>query len=185
MTIVGPDHVGVALPPGCERDARRFYGGLLGLEELEKPEPLASRGGAWFALGAGGHQLHVGVEQDFAPARKAHPALAVALGGLEVLADRLVAGGPQHRREAGSEVSGENGSSICSPMRSKLHVRHANAPTMPARPGPELPSPSSPHTSRRRRAPERNATYRRSRRIHPMKSRYHSPDRFGDRCWVR
>jgi len=96
MTIVGLDHVQVAAPPGCERDARGFYGGLLGLEEIVKPEPLASRGGAWFALGSGGQQLHVGVEEDFAPARKAHPALAVALGGIEVLAERLV--------EAGCEV---------------------------------------------------------------------------------
>jgi catechol 2,3-dioxygenase-like lactoylglutathione lyase family enzyme len=96
MPIVGLDHVQVAAPPGCEGDARRFYGALLGLEELEKPAPLAARGGAWFALGGGGQQLHVGVEEDFAPARKAHPALAVALGGLELLAERLV--------EAGCEV---------------------------------------------------------------------------------
>ena len=96
MTIVGLDHVQIAAPPGCEGDARRFYGGLLGLEELEKPAVLAARGGAWFALGVGGQQLHVGVEEDFAPARKAHPALVVALGGLELVAERLV--------EAGCEV---------------------------------------------------------------------------------
>jgi catechol 2,3-dioxygenase-like lactoylglutathione lyase family enzyme len=96
MAIVGLDHVQVAAPPGCERDARRFYGGLLGLAELEKPAELAARGGAWFALGGGGQQLHVGVDDDFAPARKAHPALVVALGGLEALAERLV--------EAGCEV---------------------------------------------------------------------------------
>jgi catechol 2,3-dioxygenase-like lactoylglutathione lyase family enzyme len=96
MPIVGIDHVQVAAPPGCESDARRFYGGLLGLEELEKPAPLAGRGGVWFALGDAGQQLHVGVEQDFAPARKAHPALVVSLGGLELLAERLV--------EAGCEV---------------------------------------------------------------------------------
>ena len=64
----------VAAPPGCEAQARRFYGGLLGLEELEKPGPLRDRGGVWFAVG-GDHQLHVGVEAGFAPARKAHPAL--------------------------------------------------------------------------------------------------------------
>jgi catechol 2,3-dioxygenase-like lactoylglutathione lyase family enzyme len=93
MTIVGLDHVQVAAPPGCERDARRFYGGLLGLEEVVKPDPLAPRGGAWFALGSAGQQLHVGVEEGFAPARKAHPALAVALGGLEVLAERMVEAG--------------------------------------------------------------------------------------------
>jgi catechol 2,3-dioxygenase-like lactoylglutathione lyase family enzyme len=96
MPIVGLDHVQVAAPPGCEGDARRFYNGLLGLTEVAKPEPLASRGGAWFALGDGGQQLHVGVEEDFAPARKAHPALTVALGGLELLAERVV--------EAGCEV---------------------------------------------------------------------------------
>jgi catechol 2,3-dioxygenase-like lactoylglutathione lyase family enzyme len=96
MAIVGLDHVQVAAPPGCERDARRFYGGLLGLTEVEKPAALAARGGAWFALGGSGQQLHVGVEEDFAPARKAHPALVVALGGLEMLAERLV--------EAGCEV---------------------------------------------------------------------------------
>jgi catechol 2,3-dioxygenase-like lactoylglutathione lyase family enzyme len=66
--------VQVAAPPGCEADARRFYGGLLGLRELDKPEALRSRGGVWFAVGDG-HQLHVGVEDPFAPARKAHPAL--------------------------------------------------------------------------------------------------------------
>ena len=70
------DHVQLAAPPGCEEDARRFFGGLLGLEELEKPEPLRARGGVWFRIGS--QQLHVGVEQGFAPARKAHPAFAAA-----------------------------------------------------------------------------------------------------------
>jgi catechol 2,3-dioxygenase-like lactoylglutathione lyase family enzyme len=69
------DHVQLAAPPGCEPEARRFFGGLLGLEELEKPEPLRGRGGAWFRVGE--QQLHVGVEAGFAPARKAHPAFAV------------------------------------------------------------------------------------------------------------
>jgi catechol 2,3-dioxygenase-like lactoylglutathione lyase family enzyme len=95
MSIVGLDHVQVAAPPSCEEDARRFYGGLLGLAELPKPTALAGRGGAWFALGSG-QQLHVGVEQDFAPALKAHPALLVAAGALEAVAERLV--------EAGCEV---------------------------------------------------------------------------------
>ena len=73
--IAGIDHVQIAAPPGCEEEARRFFSGVLGLEELPKPEPLAARGGAWFACGP--HQLHVGIEPEFAPARKAHPALAV------------------------------------------------------------------------------------------------------------
>jgi GrpB-like predicted nucleotidyltransferase (UPF0157 family) len=96
MAIVGLDHVQIAAPPGCEADARRFYGGVLGLAELPKPEPLAGRGGAWFALGDG-RRLHVGVEDDFAPARKAHPALRVCPGSLEALAERLVQAGCEVR----------------------------------------------------------------------------------------
>jgi catechol 2,3-dioxygenase-like lactoylglutathione lyase family enzyme len=89
MTVLGIDHVQVAAPPGCEDAARAFYGGLLGLEELPKPEPLASRGGCWFT--AGGVELHVGVEDPFAPARKAHPGFVV--GDLEALRARLAAAG--------------------------------------------------------------------------------------------
>lgn len=94
--IVGLDHVQVAAPPGCEAEARAFYGRLLGLPELEKPAGLAGRGGAWFACGA--RQLHVGVAADFAPATKAHPALAVdSAAGLDALAERLTgAGAPVH-----------------------------------------------------------------------------------------
>jgi predicted enzyme related to lactoylglutathione lyase len=62
------------------------------LEELGKPEPLRSRGGVWFALDGGG-QLHVGVEQPFAPARKAHPAFRLAAQDLDRLANRLEAQG--------------------------------------------------------------------------------------------
>jgi catechol 2,3-dioxygenase-like lactoylglutathione lyase family enzyme len=83
------DHVQVAAPPGCEPEARRFYGRLLGLEEIEKPAPLAARGGVWFALGA--QQLHVGVDADFTAARKAHPALGV--DDIDALAERLDAAG--------------------------------------------------------------------------------------------
>jgi len=87
-SVIGIDHVQVAAPPGCEVEARRFYGELLGLPELDKPAALAGRGGAWFS--AGGQQLHVGVEPTFSPARKAHPALCIATRrGLEELADRL------------------------------------------------------------------------------------------------
>jgi catechol 2,3-dioxygenase-like lactoylglutathione lyase family enzyme len=74
--ILGLHHVQVAAPPGCEDEARRFFGDLLGLEELPKPESLSGRGGVWFRVGA--QELHVGVEGDFSPARKAHPAFAVA-----------------------------------------------------------------------------------------------------------
>jgi catechol 2,3-dioxygenase-like lactoylglutathione lyase family enzyme len=93
MTPPGPvlDHVQIAAPPDCEADARRFYGDLLGLSEMDKPPALAGRGGVWFALGGG--QLHVGVDAAFAPARKAHPALRVAGPELDQLAVRLRAAG--------------------------------------------------------------------------------------------
>ena len=87
--LAGIDLVQLAAPPGCEAAARRFFGELLGLEEIEKPEPLRARGGVWFRVGA--QQLHVGVEETFAPARKAHPAFAVAR--YDALLERLRAAG--------------------------------------------------------------------------------------------
>ncbi len=89
--IDGIDHVQVAAPAGCEDDARRFFGELLGLAEVEKPDALRARGGVWFQ--AGDQQLHVGVEEPFAPARKAHPALRVRPDALDALAARLEAAG--------------------------------------------------------------------------------------------
>jgi catechol 2,3-dioxygenase-like lactoylglutathione lyase family enzyme len=89
MNVFAIDHVLVAAPAGCEDDARRFYGTLLGLEEIAKPDPLRARGGVWFAVGA--QQLHVGVAEDFAPARKAHPAFGAS--DLDALAARLAAAG--------------------------------------------------------------------------------------------
>ncbi len=99
------DHVQVAAPPGREDDARRFYGGLLGLPELEKPPALAADG-AWFALAGGA--LNVGMTDMFVPAAKAHPGLrAESVDALDELARRLAAEGypvewddrlPGHRR---------------------------------------------------------------------------------------
>ena len=75
-------HVQVACPPGGEGGARRFYGDGLGLTEVEKPADLRARTGCWFrAYGDGGAvlaEIHVGVEEPFVPARKAHPALLLA-----------------------------------------------------------------------------------------------------------
>jgi catechol 2,3-dioxygenase-like lactoylglutathione lyase family enzyme len=86
---LGLDHVQLAAPPGCEPAARAFYGDILGLAELEKPASLRARGGAWFALAAG-RQLHIGVEMEFVPAGKAHPALrAEDVASLRALAARL------------------------------------------------------------------------------------------------
>jgi catechol 2,3-dioxygenase-like lactoylglutathione lyase family enzyme len=87
--IVGIDHVQLAMPPGREAEARAFYEGLLGLPEMPKPPELAKRGGAWFESGA--VKLHLGVEADFRPARKAHPALLVR--DLPGLLQRLRAAG--------------------------------------------------------------------------------------------
>jgi catechol 2,3-dioxygenase-like lactoylglutathione lyase family enzyme len=87
VTLIALDHVQIAGPPGCEEAARRFYGELLGLAEVRKPDALRARGGVWFALGE--QQLHIGVEEEFRPARKAHPALRVAARELDALAKRL------------------------------------------------------------------------------------------------
>jgi catechol 2,3-dioxygenase-like lactoylglutathione lyase family enzyme len=91
VSVLGLDHVQVAAPAGCEALARWFYGELLGLVEIPKPDVLAARGGAWFRCGL--QQLHVGVEEPFLPASKAHPALLVDRGSLAELADRLAADG--------------------------------------------------------------------------------------------
>lgn len=90
--ILGIEHVQLAMPAGREADARAFYAGLLGIPEVAKPPALADRGGAWFEAGA--LKIHLGVEADFRPARKAHPALLVR--DLRALVRRL--------REAGVDV---------------------------------------------------------------------------------
>lgn len=82
-------HVQLAIPPGSEPECREFYAGLPGWTELQKPETLRPRGGAWFSTGGG--ELHLGVEADFRPARKAHPAFAV--NDLDALVEQLRAAG--------------------------------------------------------------------------------------------
>ena len=69
------DHLQIAAPEACEAAAREFYGSILGMEEIEKPPILRARGGCWFQCGD--RQFHIGVERDFRPAKKAHPAFAV------------------------------------------------------------------------------------------------------------
>jgi catechol 2,3-dioxygenase-like lactoylglutathione lyase family enzyme len=89
--LLGLDHIQLAAPPGSESEARWFFGELLELPEIDKPPPLQPRGGVWFALGS--HQLHIGIDEQFTPARKAHPALLVAPGELDALASRLETAG--------------------------------------------------------------------------------------------
>lgn len=89
MTVRSIDHVQLAMPAGREEDARRFYTGLLGIPETSKPPNLAVRGGCWFERGA--LRVHLGVEKDFHPARKAHPAFLVE--GLPALKAALAKAG--------------------------------------------------------------------------------------------
>ncbi|MEU6820574.1 VOC family protein [Streptomyces atriruber] len=79
------DHVQLAAPPGSETQLRAYYVDVLGMTETPKPAVLAARGGCWFE--AGGVRLHLGIENDFRPARKAHPGLRVR--DIEAYADRL------------------------------------------------------------------------------------------------
>ena len=104
MPIAAIEHVQLAMPPGKESAARDFYQGILGIPEVPKPPHLAKRGGAWFERGA--LKIHLGVEADFRPARKAHPALLVV--DLEALVVRL--------KERGVEVIDDD------PMEGYLRV---------------------------------------------------------------
>lgn len=90
--VHGLDHVQLAMPSGGEVLAREFYSGLLGLTEIPKPPNLAKRGGAWFEGGT--LRVHLGVEADFRPAKKAHPAFLVQ--HLDAIS--------QHLRQAGVTV---------------------------------------------------------------------------------
>jgi catechol 2,3-dioxygenase-like lactoylglutathione lyase family enzyme len=91
--LAGIHHVQLAAPAGSEPSMREFYAGLLGLTEVPKPAALAARGGAWFR--GHGIEIHIGIDADFRPARKAHPGLLAA--DLDALADRFRAAGHQVR----------------------------------------------------------------------------------------
>jgi len=89
------DHVQLAMPAGEEEAARRFYRDLLGMVEIPKPAELAKRGGCWFESRS--VQLHLGVEADFRPAKKAHPALRCR--DYEALTSRLRAAGVEVKND--------------------------------------------------------------------------------------
>lgn len=90
--ILGFDHVQLAGPPGCESEARAFWNGVIGLDEVPKPDELLHRGGVWFRCGAQG--LHVGTHAEHVPNPKAHPAIRVAtVAALQALAERIEAAG--------------------------------------------------------------------------------------------
>ena len=102
--VVGIHHVQLAMPAGGEAAARHFYADLLGIPEVPKPADLSKRGGAWFETA--NIRIHLGVEQNFTPARKAHPGLLVI--ELKVLSFRLT--------NAGYEVT------EAEPLEGYLHV---------------------------------------------------------------
>jgi catechol 2,3-dioxygenase-like lactoylglutathione lyase family enzyme len=113
------DHVQLAAPQGCETAARRFYRSLLGLTEIAKPDVLRTRGGAWFELDGG--QVHLGADPDFAPARKAHPALALPTAdALKELAGRLEAAGCEVRWDA--ELPGARRFYVNDPFGNRLEL---------------------------------------------------------------
>lgn len=114
--LVGLDHVQLAMPAGREAEAEDFYGRILGMSVVPKPEPLASRGGRWFVSGP--VQIHLGVDPDFRPARKAHPALVVA--GLDGLVARLQAEGIAWRDD--DELPGVRRGYVDDPFGNRLEV---------------------------------------------------------------
>jgi catechol 2,3-dioxygenase-like lactoylglutathione lyase family enzyme len=117
MTVLGIDHVQVAIPRGAEDEARAFYGALLGMEELPKPEPIRGRGGCWFRAGA--QELHLGVEEPFAPALKAHPGLVAA--DLDTIRARLDAAGTAYEDDA--KIAGVDRLFVHDPFGNRLELR--------------------------------------------------------------
>ena len=113
------DHVQLAMPVGEEARARKFYGGLLGMVELGKPPELAKRGGCWF--GSGRVQIHLGVEADFRPARKAHPALRCC--DYDGLTARLRAAGVDVRDDDG--IPGVRRCHVSDPFGNRIELIHS------------------------------------------------------------
>ena len=119
--ITGLHHVQVAAPPRCEPAARAFYGDLLQLTEIEKPPLLAARGGCWFSLGDG--ELHVGVEDPFRPAAKAHPALRVgSVADLEELAEALSRESREITWADDAEIPGQRRFHVSDPWGNRLEL---------------------------------------------------------------
>ena len=116
MTVVGIDHVQLAIPTDGEAEAESFFVGLLGMTRVPKPAALAVRGGCWFASGA--VQIHVGIEEDFRPARKAHPALVVT--DLDGLVARLEHAG--HEVRTGDAVEGRVQRFVDDPFGNRIEL---------------------------------------------------------------
>ena len=114
--VVATDHVQLAMPAGGEDEAEAFYSGLLGLTRQPKPESLAARGGCWFSNDD--VVIHLGVEADFRPARKAHPALRVA--GYDELLGALADAGVRARPD--TELPGVRRSYVDDPFGNRIEL---------------------------------------------------------------
>jgi catechol 2,3-dioxygenase-like lactoylglutathione lyase family enzyme len=110
----GIDHVQLAAPESCEIEARKFYGDILGLHEISKPENLKARGGCWFQFGA--QEIHIGVQSDFLPATKAHPGLLVE--GLETYRNSLVEKGIQVKED--TPINGRSRFFVSDPFGNRI-----------------------------------------------------------------
>jgi len=119
MTVVGIDHVHIAAPAACEDEARYFYGWLLGMEEIPKPEAIRGRGGCWFRAGA--QEVHIGVEESFAPARKAHPGFVVS--DLAAVRERLRASETPYLDD--TKIEGVDRLFAHDPFGNRLELRQA------------------------------------------------------------
>jgi catechol 2,3-dioxygenase-like lactoylglutathione lyase family enzyme len=117
--LVAVDHVQLAMPRGREAEARGFYQAVLGLEERPKPPVLAARGGCWFSNDR--VALHLGVEDDFRPARKAHPAVMVR--DLDGLCSALEAAGHEVRFD--DEVPGVRRCYVDDPFGNRIELIEA------------------------------------------------------------
>jgi catechol 2,3-dioxygenase-like lactoylglutathione lyase family enzyme len=122
MGIVAVEHVQLAMPPGAEDRARAFYSGLLGLPERAKPPHLAARGGVWFESTT--VKIHLGVEREFRPARKAHPGLRVE--GLQELVRALRAAG--HETVEDEPLEGYDRVYTYDPFGNRLELMEPRAP---------------------------------------------------------
>lgn len=115
-------HVQIAMPRGQENTARQFYTELLEIPEVPKPPHLAARGGCWFERGD--LKVHLGVDEDFRPARKAHPAFVVT--GLDVLIARLTAAGFEVVDD--EQLAGYNRRYVADPFGKRLELMEPSGP---------------------------------------------------------
>jgi catechol 2,3-dioxygenase-like lactoylglutathione lyase family enzyme len=121
--IAALDHVQLAMPPGGESEADAFYCGILGFTAVAKPEPLASRGGRWY-VAAGSVNLHLGVEGEFRPSRKAHPALRV--DGFDDLVAALDRSGVAWRSD--TDLPGVRRVDVEDPFGNRIELIDAGSP---------------------------------------------------------